>query len=209
MNLYISKDNCIEMAIINGEIENIQKIIDQMERGPVVIPTETLYAIAIPIRNRAGFDEVYRLKNVRMQTASPIGFYGMRDMEKYCVMDEGAKNIVRKVMPGPLTLILKAKIDGHWVINGKIAARVSSSTLVREIIRKVGPITLVGANVRGFRASTDLKEIMGQFGDKVKLYVRGKEMNGNPSTIYDCTSRKLIREGEIQLREIKEAENGV
>ncbi len=197
------------MTVIKADIANIQKIVDAMREGPVVIPTETLYALAVPISSKSGFDAVYRLKGVRMQSASPIGFYGIRDMEKFCVMDEGAKNIVRKLMPGPLTLILKSKTEAHWVVNGRIAARISSSLLVREIIRRVGPITLVGANIRGFRSSSELGEIMKQFGERIRLYVNGGELKGIPSTIYDYTSKKMLREGPITLKSIKEAENGI
>ncbi|MCL5874707.1 MAG: Sua5/YciO/YrdC/YwlC family protein [Candidatus Thermoplasmatota archaeon] len=197
------------MTVIKADVANVQEIIDAMARGPVVLPTETLYALSVPISNKSGYDMVYKLKNIKMQSASPIGFYGLRDMEKYCVMDEGAKNIVRNLMPGPLTLILKSKMEAHWVVNERVAARISSSLLVREIIRKVGPITLVGANIRGFRSSADLDEIIGQFGDKVRLYVNGGNISGVPSAIYDYTNKKMLREGEITLRSIKESEHGI
>jgi L-threonylcarbamoyladenylate synthase len=197
------------MTVIKGDLTNVQRIVDAMERGPVVLPTETLYALAVPINNKSGYDAVYRLKGVKMQSASPIGFYGLRDMEKFCIMDEGAKNIVRKLMPGPLTLILKSKFQAHWVVNERIAARISSSLLVREVIRKVGPITMVGANIRGFRSSSNLREIMGQFGDRIDLYIDGGEINGVPSTIYDYTSKKMLRDGPVTLKSIKEAENGI
>ncbi|EQB64890.1 MAG: hypothetical protein AMDU3_IPLC00004G0468 [Thermoplasmatales archaeon I-plasma] len=197
------------MAVIKADLTNVQTIIDAMRRGPVVLPTETLYALAVPISNKSAYDAVYKLKGVKMQSASPIGFYGLRDIEKYCIVDEGAKNIVRNLMPGPLTLILKSKMDAHWVVNNRIAVRVSSSLLVREVIRRVGPITMVGANIRGFRSSPGLKEIMGQFGSRIGLYVDGGQLKGIPSTIYDYTSKKLLREGEVTLKSIKEAENGV
>ena len=197
------------MSVIKADIANVQTIVDAMARGPVVLPTETLYALAVPISNKSGYDAVYKLKNIKMQTASPIGFYGLRDMEKYCVMDEGAKNIVRKILPGPLTLILRSKMDAHWVVNERIAARISSSLLVREIVRKVGPITLVGANIRGFRSSSNLQEIIGQFGNKIDLYVNGGEISGIPSTIYDYTIKKMLRDGAVTLKSIKEAERGI
>jgi L-threonylcarbamoyladenylate synthase len=197
------------MSVIKADIANVQTIVDAMARGPVVLPTETLYALAVPISNKSGYDAVYKLKNIKMQTASPIGFYGLRDMEKYCVMDEGAKNIVRKILPGPLTLILRSKMDAHWVVNERIAARISSSLLVREIVRKVGPITLVGANIRGFRSSSNLQEIIGQFGNKIDLYVNGGEISGIPSAIYDYTIKKMLRDGVITLKSIKEAERGI
>jgi L-threonylcarbamoyladenylate synthase len=195
--------------IIKADLKNIQVIIDHMERGPVVIPTDTLYALAFPIQNKAGFDAVYRLKNINLQSASPIGFYGMRDVERYCVLDEGSRRIIRKLMPGPITLILKAKMKGHWVINERIAVRIPSYRLVREIIRKVGPITMVGANIRGFKSSASLKEITKQFGDRVELYVDGGETKGIPTTIYDYTSKKLVREGEVSAKDIMEAQNGI
>lgn len=197
------------MTVIRADIKNVQAIVDAMERGPVVLPTETLYALAVPISNKSGYDLVYKLKNIKMQSASPIGFYGLRGMERFCIMDEGAKNIVRNLMPGPLTLILKSRMEAHWVVNERIAARISSSLLVREIVRRTGPITMVGANIRGFRSSADLKEIMGQFGEKIKLYVDGGEISGIPTTIYDYTHKKMLREGVINLRSIKEAEHGV
>ncbi len=197
------------MHIIKAEMKNIPKIAEHIINGPVVLPTETLYAIAAPVSNKNLFDEVYALKNMKMNTASPIGFYGLRDLQRYCILDEASKNIVKKLMPGPLTLILQAKMDGHWVVNKKIAARISSNNLVREVARQVGPITLIGANIRGFKLSSDLKEIIAQFGDRISLYVDGGKLNGLPTTIYDYTTKTLIREGSITLREIRGAENGL
>jgi len=195
--------------IIKAEMKNIPKIAEHIINGPVVLPTETLYAIAAPVSNKNLFDEVYALKNMKMNTASPIGFYGLRDLQRYCILDEASKNIVKKLMPGPLTLILQAKTEGHWVVNKKIAARISSNNLVREVARQVGPITLIGANIRGFKLSSDLKEIIAQFGDRISLYVDGGKLNGLPTTIYDYTTKTLIREGSITLREIRGAENGL
>lgn len=190
-------------------MKNIPKIAEHIINGPVVLPTETLYAIAAPVSNKSLFDEVYALKNMKMNTASPIGFYGLRDLQRYCILDEASKNIVKKLMPGPLTLILQAKTEGHWVVNKKIAARISSNNLVREVARQVGPITLIGANIRGFKLSSDLKEIIAQFGNRISLYVDGGKLNGFPTTIYDYTTKTLIREGSITLREIRGAENGL
>ncbi len=196
------------MHIIKAEMKNIPKITEHIINGPVVLPTETLYAIAAPISNKNLFDEVYALKNMKMNTASPIGFYGLRDLQRYCILDDASKNIVKKLMPGPLTLILQAKTEGHWVVNKKIAARISSNNLVREVARQVGPITLIGANIRGFKLSSELKEIIAQFGNRISLYVDGGKLNGLPTTIYDYTTKTLIREGSITLREIRGAENG-
>ncbi len=197
------------MHIIKAEMKNVPKIAEHIINGPVVLPTETLYAIAAPVSNKSLFDEVYALKNMKMNTASPIGFYGLRDLQRYCILDEASKNIVKKLMPGPLTLILQAKTEGHWVVNKKIAARISSNNLVREVARQVGPITLIGANIRGFKLSSDLNEIIAQFGDRISLYVDGGKLNGLPTTIYDYTTKTLIREGSITLREIRGAENGL
>ncbi|MGC9294373.1 MAG: L-threonylcarbamoyladenylate synthase [Thermoplasmata archaeon] len=197
------------MQIIKEDMQNLPKIIDHLKRAPVVMPTETLYAIVAPVMDKSLFDTVYSLKNMKMNTASPIGFYGLRDMERFCAMDQGAKNIVKKLMPGPLTLILNAKVDGHWVVNKKIAARISSNNLIREVAREIGPVTLIGANIRGFKLSSDLKEIIAQFGNKISLYVDGGILKGSPSTIYDYTTKTLIREGSIPIREIRGAENGL
>ncbi|MEM0129901.1 MAG: L-threonylcarbamoyladenylate synthase [Thermoplasmatales archaeon] len=194
--------------MISETLDNIQKVVDAMRDGPVVLPTDTLYALSVPIRSKAQFDRVYKLKNKTMESASPIGFYGLRDMEKYCSMDEGAKNIVRKLMPSPLTLVLEAKIEGHWVVNGKIAARIPDRPFVREVIRMVGPITLVGANIRGYKTSSNIEEILRQFGNSVGLYVKAEKVGGIPSTIYDYTTGKLLREGQITLKQIRESENG-
>ncbi|MEM0346621.1 MAG: hypothetical protein QW340_03000, partial [Thermoplasmatales archaeon] len=71
------------MRVILETLENIQRVVDAMRDGPVVLPTDTLYALSVPIRSKAQFDRVYKLKNKTMESASPIGFYGLRDMEKY------------------------------------------------------------------------------------------------------------------------------
>lgn len=199
----------ISLKILKAALENLPTIIHYIEISPIVLPTDTFYALAAPIKNKTLFDSVYHLKNMKMESSSPIGFYGLRDMERYCIMDEGSKRIVKKLMPGPLTIILEAKIQGHWVVANRIGARIPNNELTREVIRAVGPITLVGANIRGFKAPTSIEESVGQFGDNVKLYVDAGNLPGIPSTIYDYLNKNIIREGGITLKEIRRAEGGI
>ena len=197
------------MKIIDSKLENLPLIIDTIRSNPVVLPTDTFYALSVPIISKELFDTVYKIKGIEMKSASPIGFFGLRDMEKYCIMDENAKNIVRKLMPGPLTLILDAKVQGHWVISGKIGARIPDNNITREVIRNIGPITLTGANLRGFRAPLTIGESIKQLGDRVKLYVDAGVLPGIPSTIYDYTNKRIIREGKISILDIRRAESGI
>ncbi len=197
------------MKIVESKLENLPLIVDTMRNNPVVLPTDTFYALSVPISSRDLFDMVYKIKGIEMRSASPIGFFGLRDMEKYCVLDENAKNIVRKLMPGPLTLILDAKVPGHWVISGKIGARIPDNNITREVVRSIGPITLTGANLRGFRAPLTIEESVKQLGDKVELYVDAGVLPGIPSTIYDYTNKRIIREGRISLMDIRRAESGI
>lgn len=198
-----------KLKIIQAKLENVPTILTYMRKGPVVLPTDTFYALAAPISNKSIYDRVYELKGMKMNSSSPIGFYGLRDMERYCIMDTKSKYIVKELMPGPLTLILPARMQGHWVISDKIGARIPANEITREIIRNIGPITLTGANIRGFKAPNTIDECTSQFGDKISLYVDGGILPGIPSTIYDYINKSIIREGAITLREIRRAESGV
>ncbi len=195
--------------MIKASLENVPTILQYIMESPVVLPTDTFYSLSAPIIRKDLFDRVYQLKGIRMESSSPIGFYGLRDMEKYCSLDEGAKRIVKRFMPGPLTIILEAKIKGHWVISNKIGARIPDNQLTREVIREVGPITLVGANIRGFKGATNIQESIAQFGENVPLYVDAGNLPGIPSTIYDYTNKNIIREGGITLKDIRRAEGGI
>jgi L-threonylcarbamoyladenylate synthase len=84
----------------------------------------------------------------------------------------------------------------------------SSNPIARELVKQMGvPITATSANLSGQKSCTTAFEVYQSLGDSVDLIIDGgetKEHSG--STVIDTTVRpaRIIREGVISLRELRE-----
>jgi len=125
--------------------------------------------------------------------------------EKYGVINENAKRLVKKFMPGPLTLIVKRKKNFPRLTNKDFAFRISSCKVAHEIAKlaKV-PITATSANLHGKPSIYSSKKVIKQFKGKVDIILdAGNLKRTKPSTIVDVRKKvKLVRSGPIPFTKI-------
>lgn len=111
-------------------------------------------------------------------------------------------------MPGPITIILKKKVEvPSYITNGKdtIAIRLATSSKLKEIILKLGsPIFMTSANKSGEKECSTLEEIEENC-PLLDGMVTGNVVFSKGSTIVDCTSNKIkiLREGPVLFEEIE------
>lgn len=128
------------------------------------------------------------------------------------LVNEKAELLIRKFMPGPITLVLPKQPNlSEYINNGgpTIAIRMATSKPVEDLIKKTGsPIFMSSANQSGEPACTSLDEIE-KACPTLGGMREGEVSFGKGSTIVDCTSDtiKILREGPISLEQILEAIN--
>jgi len=183
-------------VILPCGLKSVEKIAEYAKIRPVIIPTDTLYGLCMSIYG--DISEVYKLKRRDLSKPIPVGVADLKMMESLVFLGETAKILINHFMPGPLTLVLKAKkkIFG-W---DKIAVRIPNHPIPLALMERIGPITLTSANISGEKNPVTIEDTMKI---EVKYRIDCGRLEGKPSTVVDLTGEiNLIREGAIPYSQI-------
>ena len=131
------------------------------------------------------------------------------EVEKYALIDERSKKIIKAFMPGSITLLLP--VGEHipeWVTHntGIIGMRVPSNEEALWLLQTVGlPLLVPSANRSGENPALDSNEVKSIFGNELDYIIEGKSTSSVPSTIVDLTNTelKIIRQVPISREEIE------
>lgn len=170
--------------------------------GIVAYPTETVYGLGASVMDTAAVQKVFEAKGRPADKPVSIMFRDLEHAEKFAVFNDTARRLAERIMPGPLTIVLKARVPLGEAFGGdRIGVRVSSNPVVREIMSRVKfPITGTSANLSGKSDSVCAKDVVSQMGEKVDLILdSGDCEHGRPSTVIDLSDGELVfvREGAI------------
>lgn len=174
----------------------------------ILYPTETVYALGVnPFNERA-----WRMMcDVKGRPDRKPASWLVKDTESiytYAVVPPYAVALIEKYLPGPLTLILKAKETVPTyarAADGTVSFRVSSDKVAQSLIAELShPLTCTSANLHGQPTLATPEEIIQQLGQEASIintvYDDGPRI-GKPSTIVRCVGEaaEVLREGEIVL----------
>ncbi len=92
----------------------LQPAIDALGRGQVIIyPTDTGYAFGCALSSNKGISTIRRLKGLDERSAKPLTMIvsDLAAIGRYGVMSNSQFRLIRRLLPGPFTLVLKATSD--------------------------------------------------------------------------------------------------
>ena len=187
----------------------IAKIARVLKNGGIIIyPTETSYGIGANALNKKAVLKVHRAK--RQPTNKPISIIvpNVKVAKKFGKISRDAEKIMKKFMPGPLTLVVERQGKVPNILSRKtIAFRISSDRTADAIAKRFGSaITATSANAHGKPPIYSFKRALEEFGGKVDLIVNaGNLPKRKASTIYDMTQKKVLRKGPVSGKEIEKA----
>ena len=180
--------------------------------GVISVPTDTVFGVCARIASKDAHDNLVKTKNRPHDKLFPIMCADEDQIKSIAIVNDKAERLIRKFMPGPITLVLPKQPElPEYVNNGgdTIAIRMATSKPVEDLIRKTGiPIFMSSANKSEEPTCTSLDEIEKSC-PTLDGMMEGKVSFGKGSTIVDCTSDtiKVLREGPILLEQILEAIN--
>jgi len=191
----------------------IEKAVDILKNGGLIVyPTETCYGIGCDALNENAVEKVYRVKKREKKKPLSIIVSSLEMMRKYGKITKEVEYLVKKFMPGPLTIVVEKKRTIPDILNPKeIAFRISSHPIAQQLVKELDkPITATSANISGSKPIYSSEEIVKIFNGKVDMIIdSGNLPLIQPSTIIRVKKSKieLIREGaipfDIVLREFK------
>ena len=131
------------------------------------------------------------------------------EIEKFAFVNNKIKDIIKAFMPGPLTLLLKAKpsvpsyvTHNTGVIGIRVPTNIEAITLLKEVDL---PLLVPSANKSGESPALTSEQVKEIFSSEVAVVIDGVSKGEHPSTIVDFTKEEvqLIRKGPIPFDDIK------
>jgi L-threonylcarbamoyladenylate synthase len=184
--------------------------------GLLGYPTETVYGFGGMV-DQESVEELVRLK--RRPPAKPflVLISDSRMLARLGLeMPPEAVRLAARHWPGPLTLVLPggegqlpARLRGP---EGGIAVRWTSHPGLQRLIAALGsPLTSTSANLPGVAPAVSAREVVEQWrpviaSDRLRVLDGGTLSPSPPSTVVDCTTRRLrvIRPGAIAAATLRE-----
>ncbi len=194
----------------NTAYKDILKVVKIIEDGGVVvIPTDSVYAIACDIRKPKAIDKIARIKGVKPEKAKfSFIFSSLSSIAEYTKpMPNDIFKLLKKNLPGPFTFILHAnnKIPKIFKNNKKtLGVRIPNNSIALQIVEALGSpliVTSVHDDDEVLEYTTDPSLIYERYENSVDMVIDAGYGNNEASTVVDCTSGKIeiLREGVEEL----------
>ena len=178
------------------------------EHQVIAFPTETVFGLGVFYDDYQAYNLLNKVKNRHEDKPYTMMLYDINEINKYADVNKKYLPIIKKYMPGSLTILVKAKenVPNYVTHNTKIIGiRIPSNKEALELLRFVKkPLLVPSANKADQKPALCDEEVKAIFNDEIRVIVPGKAVGGQASTIIDLTGDeiKLIRKGPIPLEEL-------
>lgn len=197
-----------ESQVDNEAINEIAKALSS--GGLAVFPTETVYGIGVDAFNETAIKNLYEKKQRPFDKPLLMHINGIEMAESVAILDERARELIRRFTPGPLTLVVKRKstVPSVAVSGGEtVGLRFPSNNNFIALSKAFGrPIAATSANISGEKSATDANGL-----DSVRdiadiILDGGKCEFGLESTIVSLIGEtpKILRQGSFPKEKIEE-----
>ena len=191
--------------LLKSQLDEAASILNK--GGLIAFPTETVFGFGFVFDNEQSYKRLIEVKRRPPEKPFTLMLSSSEEIEKYAFVDERAKKLIAKYMPGQFTIILKAKnnLPSYCVSKeGNVGIRISGDKMVRDLIKKVGkPLLVPSANKSGEAPLTTSIDVSKIFEDEIDAVIEGESTSNVPSTIVLLNENvNVIREGIITKEEI-------
>ena len=213
INLHLS--NCDWDAAVCKTVDVLR------EGGIAVVPTETVYGLAVRLADSRAVHKLIQLKGRDEDHPFALAFPSVETISDVCSeMSPLAFRLARRCMPGPVSLVLDIPANEEGLfgnlppdiqkavsLQSSVCCRVPDHPLLLTVLGELNePIVLTSANKTGHGERGSVDEIIDQLGGGIDLLLdEGTISSLKPSTIVKITGNRytVLREGAIKSETIK------
>lgn len=198
--------------VIGDRERGIKEAIKVLKSGGLVVyPTETVYGIGADASNPDAVQKLTTYKKLRKDKPYSVMVANTAMAKKYAYLNDIAKNLYKKYLPGPYTIISKGKhkfASGVESTDGTIGIRMSSHDIPHTLAKEFGrPFTAASANASYKKKPRNIFDITDNISKKQEELIDlvldyGQLPDRRPSTIIDTTldDVSISRIGDEEIR---------
>jgi tRNA threonylcarbamoyl adenosine modification protein (Sua5/YciO/YrdC/YwlC family) len=180
----------------------IKRAVDFLKNGAILVyPTDTIYGLGADVLSRDAFQRILKVKDASSHNLLTLICPDLKEISKWAVVPDHAYRIMRRVIPGQYTFVLRAtkQIPKILLQNRKtIGVRFPDSAVVKSLLEHLGrPIISSSVPHIDNDYFTDPEELARRFPNDIDLILDAGVMFNQPSTVVDFTKDEpeIIREG--------------
>ncbi len=189
----------------------IEEIVNMLKKGGLaVFPTETVYGIGVDAFNESAIKALYEKKQRPYDKPLLMHINGIEMAERVAILDDSARELIKRFTPGPLTLVVKRKSDVPSIaVSGgdTVGLRFPSNNNFIEISKAFNcPIAATSANISGAKSAIDANGL-DSVKDVADIILDGGECEfGLESTIVSMVGEvpKILRLGSFPKEKLEE-----
>ena len=188
--------------------KDILILADLLNNNEVIcVPTDTVYGLCAKTNSYLAYKNLVNIKDRPNNKLFPIMCSDLNQIREIALINDKTEELIKKYMPGPLTVILKIKDNPKNYINldqDTIAVRLATSPTLKRLIQQIDcPLFMTSANKSGYSPCKNIDEVLKNFSN-LKGVLAGNVTYSIPSTIVDCVGDdfKILREGPITVDDI-------
>lgn len=190
----------------NPEARKVRMVVEALRQGGIIIyPTDTAYAIGCSIYEKKAIERIYQIKQAGPKKLFSLICLDLRQISEYALVSDWAFRFLKRLLPGPYTLIMNAteKIPNLMHSKRKQAGvRVTGNVICQAIVQELGhPLLSTTAKIAEDDWYADAYSIHEDFKNLVDLVVDGGYLEPEETTVVDLSGDRfeIIREGKGQL----------
>lgn len=180
--------------------------------GIIAFPTETVFGLGVLSNSKENFLKLVKVKNRNPDKPFTLMISKIEQVKDLVEIDVKTAKIIKKFMPGPLTLVLKKKnnseIPSYFDLNsGYIGIRIPDDKFILSLIDLVDfPLLVPSANKSNEKPAKNVDEIIKIFENEIDCVVNGECGSGVPSTVAKIDKENVIilREGIIKKEDLED-----
>jgi len=200
----------------NPNPEVIRRAANLIIKGKVIVcPTDTCYIFAANGLDPKAVAGVFQLKGRAYSNPIHVVVHSLEAAEKYAYLNEAARHLARRFLPGALTLVFpKKEIIPSLLVARRdtVGIRIPDNRVILALAAMTNlPLTATSANISGRATPYTVQEVLGQLGNlmgQVALALdQGPLLPIGTSTVVDLSVSppRILRHGRISEQEILKA----
>jgi tRNA threonylcarbamoyl adenosine modification protein (Sua5/YciO/YrdC/YwlC family) len=203
----MAHSTCTRLAINKEfpEPRKIQRAVEVLERGGVLAyPTDTTYGIGCSIFEKKAIERIQLVKGLKKDHLFSFICPDLSDIARYALVENEAYRIMKRLLPGPYTFILRATPEVPRMLQSKrktVGIRVPNHPVTLALARAFAkPIISTSATVQD-KTLRDADDISLHLGHGLDIILDADVIDQPPSSVVDLTGPYpvIVREGAGDL----------